>query len=60
MIVRRVRESRRHSLGRDEMGRSGCTGSWVVVVDVASDGERWREVSVLLMFAGEAKSRQGM
>jgi hypothetical protein len=43
VIVRRVRESRRRSLDGDEMGRSDvqCGGWWVVVVDVASDGD-WK------------------
>jgi hypothetical protein len=59
VIVRRVRESRRRSLDRDEMGRSDVQGGgwWVVVVDVASDGGRWREV--LVGVSGEVKARQG-
>jgi hypothetical protein len=61
VIVRRVRESRRRSLDRVEMGRSdvqGGGGWWVVVVDVASDGD-WKGGGKCWLVCGEVKARQG-
>jgi hypothetical protein len=48
-------------LDRDEMGRSdvqGGGGWWVVVVDVASDGD-WKGGGKCWLVCGEVKSRQG-